>query len=116
MFEKFRSSQTTVTAELLEFIANAWTEYVQSEVNKGLPASLTKGKEKDEWPQLLSQFSDKTWKQDCLKRDAKFEMHFNAAVRASNAATPSRILMVIVSRIRHFPLFKKGKGECSKAR
>lgn len=34
------------------------------------------------WPSLQKRFldQDRTWKQECLKRDEKFEMHFSAAV------------------------------------
>jgi cysteinyl-tRNA synthetase len=36
----------------------------------------------DGWPALQAKFgeADKVWKQECLKRDEKFEMHFSAAV------------------------------------
>lgn len=83
LFEKYRSSHANLTQELLEFVTSAWVEYVQTQVSKGLPSPLAPGKERNEWSQLQSQFQDKVWKADCLKRDAKFEMHFNAAVCVS---------------------------------
>ncbi|KAJ3491237.1 hypothetical protein NLI96_g842 [Meripilus lineatus] len=85
LFEKYRSSHANLTQELLEFVTSAWVEYVQTQVSKGLPSPLAPGKERNEWSQLQSQFQDKVWKADCLKRDAKFEMHFNAANKTLSA-------------------------------
>ena len=74
-----------MTPELLETVTNAWADYVQSKVSKALqdPDKPASGSEKDAWPHLVPRFqsADKTWKQECLKRDEKFEMHFSAAVR-----------------------------------
>lgn len=60
-------------------------DYVLSKVRKGLADSdrPSKGKERESWPELVTRFEDKAWKQDGLKRDEKFEMHFSAAVRTS---------------------------------
>lgn len=38
--------------------------------------------EREAWPALVERFQDKAWRQAGLQRDEKFEMHFNAAVRA----------------------------------
>lgn len=58
-------------------------DYVESNVGKGLADAdrPSKGKERESWPELAARFQDKAWKQDGLKRDEKFEMHFSAAVR-----------------------------------
>ena len=62
----------------------AWADHVQSKVSKGLADDRpSKGKERESWPELVTRFQDKAWRQDGLKRDEKFEMHFSAAVRAS---------------------------------
>ena len=85
LVKKFRSETTSLSQKLMVQVEVAWADYVQSKVSKGL-ADLdrpAKGKEKESWPQLVTRFQDKAWRQDGLKRDEKFEMHFTAAVRAS---------------------------------
>ncbi len=81
--DQFRSSTTELSSKLAEQIWAAWSDYVDSKVNKGLPEDekLAKGAERAAWPALAVRLQDKVWKQDCLKRDEKFEMHFTAAVR-----------------------------------
>ena len=83
MVERFREQHKALTPELLDVILSSWLSYVQSKVSKGLPNSEkpTPGAEQEAWPNLVARFQDKSWKQDCLKRDEKFEMHFTAAVR-----------------------------------
>lgn len=85
LVERFREQQKALTPELLDVVLNSWLRYVQSKVSKGLPDGErpTPGTEQDAWPNLVSRFQDKAWKQDCLKRDEKFEMHFTAAVRGA---------------------------------
>lgn len=86
--DAFRSKQTALAPELLEIITSAWTEYVQSKVVKGLldTDKPLPGNERVAWAKLVQQFdaADKVWKQECLKRDEKFEMHFSAAVRCES--------------------------------
>lgn len=66
-------------------MTDSWTSYVRSKVSKGLVDAdkLVQGEELDKWAVLQGRFgsADKTWKQENLKRDEKFEMHFSAAVR-----------------------------------
>ncbi|KZT10897.1 uncharacterized protein LAESUDRAFT_721290 [Laetiporus sulphureus 93-53] len=85
--DQFRSSTTELSSKLAEQIWAAWSDYVDSKVNKGLPEDekLAKGAERAAWPALAARSQDKVWKQDCLKRDEKFEMHFTAASRAYTA-------------------------------
>ncbi|PSR70964.1 hypothetical protein PHLCEN_2v13140 [Hermanssonia centrifuga] len=78
-----------ITVDLLSMMLHiwdmpAWTSYVQSKVVVGLPETETPvtGKEAESWPALVAHFQDKAWKQECLKRDEKFEMHFSAANKA----------------------------------
>ncbi|KAI0081961.1 cysteinyl-tRNA synthetase [Panus rudis PR-1116 ss-1] len=79
--ERFRAQQTSLTPELIDMVFNAWTDYVQTKVSKGLAAGdrPEPGEERETWSRLHSLFQDKAWKQECLKRDEKFEMHFSAA-------------------------------------
>ncbi|THH29629.1 hypothetical protein EUX98_g4562 [Antrodiella citrinella] len=58
LIDAFRSKQTSLTLELLEIVIEAWTDYVQSKA------------------------TDKAWKQEGVKRDEKFDMHFTGANRA----------------------------------
>ncbi|KAI0339957.1 hypothetical protein BDW22DRAFT_1361032 [Trametopsis cervina] len=89
LFEKFKTSHTALTPELLTIVTDSWTSYVRSKVSKGLQASdkPAEGSEQDAWPPLVTRFqdADKTWKQECLKRDEKFDMHFSAANKAYTA-------------------------------
>ena len=80
--DAFRARQTALTAELVEFVLQSWTDYVRTKVSKGLPneSRVEAGKEWESWEALVELFQDKAWKQEGLKRDEKFEMHFTAAV------------------------------------
>jgi cysteinyl-tRNA synthetase len=65
-------------------VRDAWTAHVRSKVCKGLADAdaPAPGGEWDAWPALEAQFKDdRSWRQEGLRRDEKFEMHFNAAVR-----------------------------------
>lgn len=55
---------------------------MQDKLTKGLPDANKPaiGEEEISWPHLVELFQNKGWKQDCMKRDEKFEMHFSAAV------------------------------------
>ena len=66
-------------------MTDSWTSYVRSKVSKGLSEAdkPSEGQEWSAWRALQAKFEreDKTWKQENLRRDEKFEMHFSAAVR-----------------------------------
>jgi len=57
---------------------------VHSKVSKGLRADEVPpfGLEPQAWSKLSIKAADKAWKDEALKRDEKFEMHFTAAVRS----------------------------------
>jgi len=57
---------------------------VRSKVSKGLSADEVPpfGLECQAWSKLSISATDKAWKDDALRRDEKFEMHFTAAVRS----------------------------------
>ncbi|KAI0026764.1 tRNA synthetases class I (C) catalytic domain-containing protein [Vararia minispora EC-137] len=87
LLERFRADTKTLSPELLADVRDAWTTHVRARVRKGLveadaPAD---GAEWDAWPALEAKFKDRAWRQDALRRDEKFEMHFNAAARARSA-------------------------------
>jgi cysteinyl-tRNA synthetase len=64
-------------------VSEAWTDYARSRVNKGLPGNekISEGAEEASWSKLSELLQDQEWKQECLKRDEKFDMNFTAAVR-----------------------------------
>ncbi|KAF7985093.1 hypothetical protein HWV62_8979 [Athelia sp. TMB] len=83
LVDKFRTETTALSSELITDVRASWTSYVQSKVPKGLGANetLAVGEEEKVWPRLAELFQDKAWKQECLKRDEKFDMYFSAASR-----------------------------------
>ena len=82
LVDKFRSESTSLTQELLDTVQSSWESYVRSKVSKGLPADEVPpfGLERQTWSKLSIKISDKAWKDEAIKKDEKFEMHFNAAV------------------------------------
>jgi cysteinyl-tRNA synthetase len=73
---------TAASPELITELRDAWRTYVQDKLSKGLPDGdkPVSGDEEKSWPRLVELYDNKTWKQECSKRDEKFEMHFSAAV------------------------------------
>lgn len=77
--------ETTVASPgLLAELRDTWRTYVQDKLGqgKGLLESdkPVPGEEEKSWPRLVELFQNKIWKQECLKREEKFEMQFSAAV------------------------------------
>lgn len=87
LFDKFRAETSSATPELVDQLRDAWRTYVQEKVAKGLLESdrPTPGEEEKVWPRLLELFRAPEWKQECLKRDEKFDMHFSNAVSRQHA-------------------------------
>lgn len=84
--DKFRTETTQLSSGLIEQVKEAWGVYVRQKVSKGLLETdvnvLKEEGEEKAWPRLAERFlKDSAWKQECLKRDEKFSMHFSAAVR-----------------------------------
>lgn len=84
LVNKFRSEATSLTQELLDQVRSSWDSYVHSKVSKGLPAEdvPAAGSEWQAWRGLAIKAANKAWKNEALKRDEKFDMHFVAAVRS----------------------------------
>lgn len=82
LFEKFRSETTSLSSDLISQIRSAWTTYFRNKVGEGLPdgEKPPQGKEEETWSLFVDRIKDKEWKQGCLMRDEKFDMHFSAAV------------------------------------
>lgn len=82
LLENFRSDTKTLSVELVNQLRDAWRTYVRGKVGKGLTVNdkPLDGEEEKIWPRLVGLNQNKVWRQECLKRDEKFEMHFSAAV------------------------------------
>lgn len=82
LLEKFREETTGVSPELITRVHAAWRIHVREQLGKGLPAgdAPKEGDEDKFWPRLVELIQNKDWKQECLRRDEKFDMHFSSAV------------------------------------
>jgi cysteinyl-tRNA synthetase len=82
LLDKFRSETKSITTELITQLRSAWATYVQNKVSKGLsePDKVAEGEEEKAWFCIVELARGTDWKQECLKRDEKFDMHFSAAV------------------------------------
>ena len=85
LFSQYRNNATTLSADLLSQVSEAWKNYVRENVSKGLPDEERPsiGEEETKWPRIAEIARDGSRKLECLKRDEKFDMHFTAAVRVS---------------------------------
>lgn len=82
LVQEFRTKTTELTSKLIDDIHAAWKVYLRSEVNKGLLPSdqIQEGQEDQSWTALVERVKDGAWKQECLKRNEKFDMNLTAAV------------------------------------
>ena len=85
LFDTFRSQTNTLTLILLSQVRDAWRTYVRDRVSKGVPTNLKpkEGNEDDAWARISELYKDNEWRQEFLKREGKFDMYFNAAVRVT---------------------------------
>jgi cysteinyl-tRNA synthetase len=83
LLDTFRSETKTMTSDLINQVHAAWRTHVREKVAKGLPNSERpiEGDEETAWPRLCELVQDIGWKQECIRRDEKFEMYFSSAVR-----------------------------------
>jgi cysteinyl-tRNA synthetase len=89
LLDKFREETKGVSPELITQVHAAWRIHVREELGKGLPVgdAPREGDEDTFWPRLTELIQNKDWKQECLRRDEKFDMHFSSAVCPSNYIT-----------------------------
>ncbi|KAI0001262.1 hypothetical protein BJV74DRAFT_876788 [Russula compacta] len=87
LVDTFRSEATSLTQALLDEVRSSWDSYVRSKVSKGLPDKEVPpfGLEWQAWSELSIKAKEKAWRIEALKRDEKFDMHFNAASRTYEA-------------------------------
>ena len=83
LFDTFRSQTNTLTSILLSQVRDAWTTYVRDRVSKGVPVNLkpTDGNVNEAWTRISELYKNTEWRQETLKREAKFDMYFTSAVR-----------------------------------
>ncbi|KAF9527326.1 tRNA synthetases class I (C) catalytic domain-containing protein [Crepidotus variabilis] len=77
LLEGFKSQTKSLDSSLLETVRQSWKSYVRTRVNKG--------REDEAWKILTQLYTNTQWKQECLKRDEKFDMHYTAARRSLEA-------------------------------
>jgi cysteinyl-tRNA synthetase len=84
--ENFRLQTQSLTQTLLANVNDAWKNYVRTRVSKGVPENIkaTEGTEEAAWSQINGLYQSLEWKQECLKRDEKFDMYYTSAVSLSN--------------------------------
>lgn len=87
LFNDYLSRATTLSSTLIGEVRDAWSAYLQSRVNKGLPEGFrADGPSDPAWfARVLEHAKDNQWRSECLKRDEKFTMHLNAAERSFSA-------------------------------
>lgn len=80
--ERYRADTAALSNELLDTIQSAWRTFIREKLAKGLPESKrpTEGREEEIWSSLAELIIDQNWKQECIRRDEKFDMHFSSAV------------------------------------
>ncbi|KAJ7933817.1 tRNA synthetases class I (C) catalytic domain-containing protein [Mycena leptocephala] len=92
LLDKFREETKGVSPELITQVHAAWRLHVREQLGKGLPASDAprEGDEDKSWPRLAELIQNKDWKQECLRRDEKFDMHFSSAAQTLAALEAAR--------------------------
>ncbi|TFK44293.1 tRNA synthetases class I (C) catalytic domain-containing protein [Crucibulum laeve] len=87
ILDTFRADTTSLTDELISRVYEAWRTFILKRVSKGLPENErpAQGQEDKVWPRLCELVQNQEWKQECLKKDEKFDMYFSAARRALSA-------------------------------
>ncbi|KAG6866398.1 hypothetical protein C0991_004683 [Blastosporella zonata] len=95
LLDHFRTQTQTLSPELINQTLTAWRTHVREKVGKGLSEAErpAEGEEESAWPRLTELIQDKAWKQDCLKRDEKFDMYFSSATRTLAAVQTAQSLL-----------------------
>ncbi|KAJ7646724.1 tRNA synthetases class I (C) catalytic domain-containing protein [Roridomyces roridus] len=92
LLDQFREETKSVSPELITRVHAAWRIHVREQLRKGLPAghAPNEGEEDAFWPSLTESIQNKDWKQECLRRDEKFDMHFSSASQTLAALEVAR--------------------------
>ena len=86
LFDTFRSQTNSLTFILLTQVRDAWRTYVRDRVSKGVPENIRPkdGNEDETWIRISELYKNAEWRQECLKREGKFDMYCASAVRLLN--------------------------------
>ncbi|KAJ7467162.1 tRNA synthetases class I (C) catalytic domain-containing protein [Mycena latifolia] len=92
LLDKFREETKGLSSELITQVHAAWRIHVREQLRKGLPAgdAPSEGEEDASWPRLAELIENKDWKQECLRRDEKFDMYFSSASQTLAALEVAR--------------------------
>ncbi|KAJ7782366.1 tRNA synthetases class I (C) catalytic domain-containing protein [Mycena maculata] len=92
LLDKFREETKGVSPELINKVHDAWRIHVRQQLRKGLPESDApkEGEEDRIWPRITELIQNKDWKQECLRRDEKFDMYFSSASQTLAALEVAR--------------------------
>ncbi|KAJ7761004.1 tRNA synthetases class I (C) catalytic domain-containing protein [Mycena metata] len=92
LLDKFREETKGVSPELIAQVHDAWRIHVREALSKGLLESDAPkaGEEDKAWPRLAELIQNKDWKQECLRRDEKFDMYFSSASQTLAALEVAR--------------------------
>ncbi|KAJ7020017.1 tRNA synthetases class I (C) catalytic domain-containing protein [Mycena alexandri] len=92
LLDKFREETKGVSPELIAQVHDAWRTHVRDALSKGLLESDAPkaGDEDKAWPRLAELIQNKDWKQECLRRDEKFDMYFSSASQTLAALEVAR--------------------------
>lgn len=108
LLDNFRSETKTMSSDLINQVYAVWRVHVRENVAKALPISERpiEGHEEKAWHRLGELIQDKAWKQECLRRDEKFDMHFSSAVRLCNLGFEALASPTHTHRLELYLLFK----------
>ncbi|KAK7005982.1 tRNA synthetases class I (C) catalytic domain-containing protein [Favolaschia claudopus] len=92
LLEKFQEETKSVSPELIARVHEAWRNHVRQQLRKGLLETdlPQEGDEDNAWPRLAELVQNKDWKQECIRRDEKFDMHFSSASQTLAALQVAR--------------------------
>ncbi|KAJ7346841.1 tRNA synthetases class I (C) catalytic domain-containing protein [Mycena albidolilacea] len=87
LLDKFTGETKEVSAELITQVHIAWRKHVREQLRKGLlEGDVPKeGNEDDAWYHLVELAQNNDWRQQCIRRDEKFDMHFSSASQTFTA-------------------------------
>ncbi|KAJ6561983.1 tRNA synthetases class I (C) catalytic domain-containing protein [Mycena capillaripes] len=79
--ENFREETKGISSELIAEVEAAWRFHMREKLGKGFKEGNPPGEgdEEKNWPRLVELMQDADWKQECLRKDEKFDMHFTSA-------------------------------------
>ncbi|KAF8635211.1 hypothetical protein AX17_003987, partial [Amanita inopinata Kibby_2008] len=82
-FDKYKSELGELSSPLVSQVQEAWEVHMRERVSRGLPPDLSpQAITQESWDTLNELFQNTEWKNECLKRDEKFDMNFSSAKRS----------------------------------